>query len=137
MRRVLLTALFATLFASSAAAQQLPAPVGLWRCVMNSAPASIDLQVQIAPDGSLFGQGSYILNQTSFFQQIQAPGRWLTIPAGEPEFPNGGYQLSFVPPNVASFSLFLQPTTTPGNLYNLWQNPQTGDRVETACQKLR
>jgi hypothetical protein len=108
---------------------------GMWRCVLNSAPVSIDLQVQFQPDGSAFAQGTYILNGTSGFYQIQGPGRYIYGPADEPP-PGMIYRIQFAPGNVATFSMFVRPTQTPGMLYNTYA-PPGGGIVETACQRLR
>lgn len=110
-------------------------PTGVWRCVMNSVAVSIDVQYQIAPDGSLFGQGGIIYNGTSASYQVQGNGRWS---AGvSPETGQFTYQFQLLPPNHAAFSIFAEWTGDPNALYQLRPNVVQGGQTETACQRLR
>ena len=114
-------------------AQGLPV-VGTWRCVMNSQPASIDITVQLAPDQSLFARGTYILNGTSAFYQIQGPGRWAVGP--DDSAPGQTFaHMQVVPGNVASFTIHPAWIGDPNNLYTLFY-PPGGGVVETACQRI-
>ncbi|MEM1389351.1 MAG: hypothetical protein AAF748_07805 [Pseudomonadota bacterium] len=120
---------------SATAQNQPPDPVGQWRCVMNSVTVSIDVAYQINPDGSLFGQGSIVYNQTSAIYQVQGGGRWL---AGvDPSTGRFTYQFGLQPPNHASFSIFTEPTGDPNALYQLRPNMSAGGSTETACSRLR
>lgn len=108
---------------------------GMWRCVLNSAPVSIDVQVQFQPDGSAYAQGTYIINGTTAFYQIQGPGRYTYGPAESPP-PGSIYRIQIAPGNVATFSMFVRPTGQPGMLYNTFRPPE-GGVVETSCGRLR
>ena len=108
---------------------------GLWRCVLNSAPVSIDVQVQFQPDGSAYAQGTYIINGTSAFHQIEGPARYTYGPADEAP-PGPIYRIQIVPGNVATFSMFVRPTGQPGMLYNTYY-PPSGGVMETSCARLR
>jgi len=130
MKRLLVAA--ATLLTPNIAhAQDLS---GIWHCVLNSAPANIDLMVQIQPDFSLYGEGSYILNGTSGFYEIRAYGRWaIGTDAALPG--QKVVQLQFIPGNVAAFSLFPAWIGDPKALYSRVPDPIYGVPIETACQR--
>jgi len=108
---------------------------GTWRCVLNSSPVSIDVQVQFQPDGSAYAQGTYIINGTTAFYQIRGPGRYTYGPADSPP-PGQIYRIQIAPGNVATFSMFVRPTGQPGMLYNTFRPPE-GGIVETSCQLVR
>ncbi|MEP5729675.1 MAG: hypothetical protein ABJL67_09885 [Sulfitobacter sp.] len=111
--------------------------VGYWRCVSNSDIVSIDLQLQINPDNSLYGEGSIVYVQTSRIFNVRGPGRWLLGPpdASSPEYLYS-FQLHPMDGNHAIFSIYARPTGAPNGLYNYWYNPQTGGATETSCQRL-
>ncbi|MEM6488336.1 MAG: hypothetical protein AAF677_08720 [Pseudomonadota bacterium] len=123
--------------ATAASAQIQPInPMGIWRCVVNGPAVSIDVQMQVNPDQTLFAQGTYILNGTSAFYTIQGGGQWLLAPpdASSPEYM---YRFQIVPQQqVAAFPIFVRPTGDPSSLYNVFQNPQTGGVIESACQRI-
>ncbi len=112
-------------------AENAAALSGTWRCVMNSAPATVETTVYLAPDTSLVANGLIILNGTSgYFPYTQAPGRWSIGPAG-----NGQtmVRIQIFPPNRPVFSLFVIPQDM-NNMYNYFA--QQGAQVETACQRI-
>lgn len=112
-------------------AQSAAALSGTWRCVMNSAPATVETTVYLAPDTSVVADGLIILNGTSgYFPYTRAPGRW-SIGPGD----NGAtmVRIQIFPPNRPVFSLFLIPQDM-NNMYNYFA--QQGAQVETACQRI-
>ncbi|PTX04252.1 hypothetical protein [Pararhodobacter aggregans] len=134
MVRFLLSAAVLASVPLSASAQGLPI-VGVWRCVMNSQPASIDMTVQLAPDQSLYAEGTYILNGTSAFYQIRGPGRWAVGP--DNSMPGQTFvHMQVIPGNVATFSIHPAWIGDPNNMYALFQPPGGGGPVETACQRI-
>lgn len=134
MRRLALA--FLTLLAAPALAQQPPAPVGQWRCVVNAPAQSIDLQMQVNPDRTLFGRGTIIYNGTSAIYQVQGPGDWTALPPDQ-YVPHWNFKFRMAPQNHAIFSWFAGPRGGgDGMLYNVFQNPQTGGVTETACERI-
>ncbi|MFK7835798.1 MAG: hypothetical protein AB8B60_06230 [Sulfitobacter sp.] len=118
-------------------AQAQPSNIaGFWRCISNSGVVSIDLQLQINPDRSLYGEGSIVYVQTNRIYNVRGPGRWLLAPpdASSPEYLYT-FQLQPMDGNHAIFSIYARPTGAPNGLYNLWRNPQTGGTTETSCQR--
>lgn len=111
-------------------AQNAGALSGVWRCVMNSVPATVETTVYLAPDLSVVADGVVILNGTSgYYPYSRAPGRWSVGPAG-----NGQVlvRIQIFPPNRPVFSLFVIPRDI-NNMYNYFA--QQDARVETACQR--
>lgn len=132
----LLLALFVGLAGTATAQFQPTNPAGYWRCVSNSSYVSIDLQMQINPDQSLYAEGSIVYVQTSRIYNVRGPGRWLLSPpdASSPEY-LFSFQVQPMDGNHAIFSIYARPTGTPNNLYNQFRNPQTGGVTETSCQR--
>ncbi len=124
-----------SLVATSVATAQPAAPVGVWRCVVNSSVVSIDLQMQVNPDRTLAGRGTIIYVGTSSVYNVQGYGDWTALPP-DASSPNWLYKFRMNPPNHAIFSWFAGPTGTPGNLYNVFQDQNDGSLVETACQRI-
>lgn len=136
MIRRLLTAVAAVVFSAlPATAQNMPAPVGLWDCVMNGPTVSIQLRIQVAPDSSVFGQGSITYIGTSRIYQVRGPGRWSPVPpeAGAPRW-TYGFQIQ--PQNHAIFTIYAAPTNQPNYLYNVYNHPHNGSVTETACTRI-
>lgn len=134
----LLFCLLMTLLPASLAAQYQPTnPAGYWRCVVNSPVVSIDLQLQINSDQSLFHQGTIVYAQTSRIYNVRGGGRWLLSPpdAGSSEYL---FHFQMLPQdgNHATFSIFARPTGDPQYLGNRFQNPQNGAITDTRCQRL-
>lgn len=134
MRRTLIAAAIAALPTSLAAQGQ--DVTGIWRCVMNSYPATIEMVVQVNLDQTLWGEGTIILNGTSAMHQVRAPGRWGIFPN---EYRAGEYVvgMQFLPQNVATFSIYPGLIGDHNALYNLVPGSQPGTQVETACQRMR
>lgn len=139
MSRLLAAIAAVVAFISPVHAQNQPGPpVGLWRCVVNSPIVSIDLQMQVTPGQYLEAQGSIVYVETGRIYQVRGPGRWLLNPPGT-EAPGWLYSFQMQPAdgNHAMFSWFAAPTGDPRYLANTWQNPQTGQIVQTNCQRLQ
>jgi len=137
LRRIVMLAMATfVLGTAAAAAQGMPSPpVGVWGCVVNSAPVTIELQMEVAPNQSLFGRGTIVYNGTSAIYQVQGQGDWSALPPDQ-FVPHWNFKFRMFPSNHAIFSWFAGPTDSPNHLYNFFTNPQTGDQVETACQRI-
>jgi len=126
---------FALWVGHSSAKAQVQPPVGVWDCYVNSSVVSISLRMQVAPTNQLVGQGSITYVQTSRIYNVQGNGDWVYLP------PDSGQQVGLFkfrmqPQNHAIFSWFARPTGDPRFMNNRFQNPETGDVVETACQRI-
>ncbi|MDX1742403.1 MAG: hypothetical protein R3186_02250, partial [Ruegeria sp.] len=120
----LLLCLIAFILPSGLAAQIQPTnPAGYWRCVVNSPIYSIDLELQIYPDQSLYHQGTIIYAQTSGIYNVRGGGRWLLSP---PDVSSSEYLFHFqMHPqdgNHAIFSVYARPTGDPQFLSNRFQS---------------
>ncbi|MCB1387986.1 MAG: hypothetical protein KDK12_02350 [Rhodobacteraceae bacterium] len=122
-----------------AQAQYIP---GVWRCILNSVPANVDVVVQMAPDFTAYAEGTWILNPTPFMngpriEQIRAAGRWGMGPdQGQPGATVLSLQL--IPGNVPSFTLAPAWLGDPNALRSVLPDPERpGAYIETACQRLR
>ena len=112
-------------------AQNAAALSGTWRCVMNSAPATVETTVFLAPDASVVANGIIILNGTSgYFPYTGARGVWSIGPGDNGQ---AMVRIQIFPPNRPVFSLFVIPRDI-NNMYNYFA--QQGARVETACQRI-
>ncbi|QIE44196.1 hypothetical protein G5B38_00875 [Pseudohalocynthiibacter aestuariivivens] len=134
----LLSCLLAGLLPASLGAQIQPTnPAGYWRCVANSPVYSIDLELQINPDQSLYHRGTIIYAQTSGIYHVSGGGRWLLSPpdAGSSQY-LFHFQMHPQAGNHAIFSVYARPTGDPQFLSNQFQDPQTGAVVDTRCQRL-
>ncbi|MEL7099138.1 MAG: hypothetical protein AAGM84_09955 [Pseudomonadota bacterium] len=132
-----LTALFALLLLALPASAQMVNPAGYWRCVSNSQVVSIDLELQVAPNQQLQHRGSIIYVQTNRVFQVQGFGRWAVIPPDQPgQSPLVHFQMQPAAGNHAIFSVYARPTGNPNFMNNRFQNPQTGNLIETSCQRL-
>jgi len=119
-------------------------PVGHWSCTVNAAsndPAGnygLEVEMQVAPDGSLFARGMVIYGQLQNpIRHVQGYGDWILLP---PDQPGGSvlYKFRMHPPNHAIISWFVRPVG-PGQMYNLFQPPPVNGlmrRVETQCGRL-
>ena len=119
------------------AKQAYPVPnlAGIWRCIANSQVVSVDVYYQVFPDQNLQGQGTIVYAGTSQIYNVQGYGRWSVSP---PEGMGGQWLIRFQlqPQNHAIFSVFARPTGDPNGLYNRFTNPQTGNTIETSCQRI-
>ena len=134
MARFLSGLLAALLLALPAFAQQPAAPLGVWRCVVNSPAVSIDLMMQVGPGGQLGGRGTIVYPSTGRIFNVEGPGDWTLMPP-DASGPNWLFKFRMAPQNHAIFSWFASPTQTPGILYNQFRDPQTGGIIETSCQR--
>lgn len=136
MRRRILAAVVASVLAVSPAMAQsgAPSPVGLWNCVVNAPWGGIQLVMEVGPNNTLVGQGNIIYAGTSANYQVRGNGDWIAIPP-EQGAPSWLFKFRMFPQNHAIFSWFARPTGDPNNLYNTYQDPQTGGITETACQR--
>jgi hypothetical protein len=133
--RIFAAAFTCYLMATPGAGQNIPQPpVGFWNCVVNAPWGGIQLVMQVAPDNTLIGEGNIIYAGTSGNYQVRGNGDWIAFPP-EPGSPSWLYKFRMFPQNHAIFSWFVRPTGDPDNLYNTWQDPQTGAVTETACQR--
>lgn len=118
-----------------ASAQNMPTPVGLWNCFVNSPFVSIALKVQVAPNSQVGGQGTITYVGTSRIYQVQGPGTWRPVPP-EQGAPYWTYGFQIQPQNHAIFSIYAAPTNDPRYLYNRFTNPQNGQVTETSCERI-
>lgn len=112
-----------------------PAP-GVWRCVANSQIVTIDVNLQVAANGQLAGQGTIIYLGTWQTYNIEGYGRWAAMPPDQ----NSNewlFHFQFAPQNHSVVSVYARPTNNPNFLNNRFYNPQTGNTTETSCQKLQ
>lgn len=110
------------------------APTGKWRCIVHSNVVSIDLMANIAPDGSLSGQGTIIYVATNRIFQVSGQGDWSLLPP-DPSSPNWLFKFRLQPSNHPIFSWFASPTQSPTHLYNRFVVPNNGGVVETNCER--
>ncbi|MHA7901486.1 MAG: hypothetical protein ACX94B_16615 [Henriciella sp.] len=110
------------------------APVGSWRCIVSSKWVSIDLVANIAEDESLTAQGTLIYPATNKMFQVSGSGNWLALPPDDTSS-NWLFQFRLQPSNHAIFSWFAGPTDSPNHLYNRFVSPNSGNVVETHCER--
>lgn len=140
MTRFFAAALLAA-FPALAQAQAQYRP-GIWRCILNSAPATVDVTVQFGADFTAYAEGTWILNPTPMMngprvEAIRAPGRW-TFGADPSQPGQTILQLQLIPGNVPSFSLFPAWIGDPNALHTRMLDPTyPGAMLEYACQRLR
>ncbi|UYV39104.1 hypothetical protein N4R57_08905 [Rhodobacteraceae bacterium D3-12] len=109
-------------------------PAGQWRCIVNSPIVSIDLLLNAQP-GNVTTQGSLIYVQTNKVYDITGQASWTWGPADDGQ---GLFTRIQVYPakDHATFSVFARYMGDPNHLWNTWQNPQTGQTVDTRCQRI-
>ena len=135
----LVTALLAVLLSAPAAAQVAgppAAPVGLWQCTVNSSVYGLEMEMQVAPDGTLYARGMVIYHGLQNpFTQVEGYGDWTLSP---PDAGSNQYMFTFrmfpQAQNHPIVTWYVRPAGQ-GIMYNLFQNPQTGNVVETQCAK--
>lgn len=110
------------------------APIGSWRCIVNSPVVSIDLIANIAEGGTLSAQGTLIYTVTHRMFQVSGQGDWATLPPDETSS-NWLFKFRLHPSNHAIFSWFAGPTSSPNHLHNRFTVPRTGGVVETRCER--
>lgn len=109
-------------------------PAGKWRCVVNSPIVSIDLLLDAQP-GNVSTQGSLIYVQTHKVYDIAGQANWTWGPAEDGQGLFTRIQV-FPAKDHATFSVFARYMGDPNHLWNVWQNPQTGQTVDTRCQRV-
>lgn len=137
---VSLLAMLAAVLLSATARAQLPAPpsppVGLWQCTASSPVYGLELEVQVAPDGTLYARGMVIYyGLQNPFTQVEGYGDWTMLP---PDANSDQYLFKFrmfpQAQNHPIVTWYARPAGR-GILYNLFRDPQTGSTVETQCAK--
>ena len=118
-----------------ASAQQLPALSGVWDCVLNNPYVSVQVRMQLSPNGSLRAQGWLHYVGTSSQGNFTGTGQYGPVPP-EPGAPAWRYGFRIVRNNGPMVPLYAGPTNNPGWLYSVFQNPQTGQRSETSCSRV-
>ena len=119
----------------AAAIDRPEAPVGSWRCIVESNWVTIDLTANIAPDETLSAQGTLIYKVTHKTFQVAGQGSWTALPPDQTS-PNWLFHFRLHPSNHAIFSWFAAPTDSPNHLRNRFVSPQTGSVVETHCERI-
>lgn len=111
-----------------------PAPTGQWRCIVESPYVSIDLVANISEAHTLSAQGTLIYTGTLRVYEVSGPGDWLAI---APDKDSTKWLFSFMlkPSTHAVFRWFASPTDSPNHLQNRWVHPETGQVVETWCER--
>ena len=134
MIRKLLTAAAGLCLTTFPAFAQPAAPTGSWRCVANSPSGTIDLNLNVAPNGQLTGNGSVIYSGSYAAYNVQGSGDWLAMP---PDSQSNEWLFKFRlhPSNHPIVVVYARPTNDPNFLNNTFYNPQTGMTTNTSCQK--
>ncbi|MEQ9447308.1 MAG: hypothetical protein RLN70_00185 [Rhodospirillaceae bacterium] len=111
-----------------------PPPTGQWRCIVESPYVSIDLVANISEGHTLTAQGTLIYTGTLRVYEVSGPGDWLAMP---PDKDSTKWLFSFMlkPSTHAVFRWFASPTDSPNHLHNRWVHPETGQVVETWCER--
>lgn len=134
MIRTLLAAAAGFCLTTLPAFAQPAAPTGSWRCVANSQKGTVDLNLQVAPNGQLSGNGSVIYAGSYTAYNIQGNGDWTALP---PDMNSNEWLFKFRlhPSNHPIVVIYARPTNDPNFLSNVYYNPQDGTTVRTSCQK--
>lgn len=111
------------------------APVGMWRCIVNSDLVSIDLIATIAPNGTLMGRGTIIYVMTNYVYNVSGQGDWRAMPP-DASSPSWLFHFRMHPSNHSIFSWFARPTETPGLLLRRFVVPDSGAVIETSCKRI-
>lgn len=119
---------------NTATTDEPAAPVGTWRCIVESPYVSIDLTAEIAEDKTLNGQGTIIYSGTYKTYQVSGSGNWVALP---PDASSDKWLFHFrmKPSNHAIFSWFANPTDDPNHMYNKFVPNDKGHAVITRCAR--
>lgn len=142
MRSLIAAAIAVALLSIPAAQAEQFQMAGLWHCTVNAQsndPAGnygLDVQVQVADDGSLYAKGLVLYHALMNNQQpVEGYGDWSVLP---PE-PNAAALIKFrmQPSSHPIITWFARPVGV-GQMYNMFNAPPENGRavaVETQCNK--
>ena len=112
-----------------------PAPKGKWRCIVESPVVTIDLMADVSEDGSLSARGTLIYVVTNKIFEVDGKGTWVAMP---PDKHSSKWLFNFMiePSTHPIFRWFASPTDSPNHLKNRFVSRETGNVVETRCERV-